>query len=231
MHANVQQIGKIDIFSNLESDILSKLASSSILKSYKKGEIIIHEGDPFLAKLYAIVEGNLLIQKVSMSGKETNLRQLPAGEIFAAPALFGDGIAPATVIAVEKSKIVTIDKSELLKAIRLAPEIAFQILHCFNKRLQEMHQTIHGLISERAVVRLVRLIHYTASQHGIKQTEKGACINTKLPHKQMARMVGISYEECVRIISKDLNGIVIYERGGVITIEDALALESLTNYL
>lgn len=90
-----------------------------------------------------------------------------------------------------------------------------------------MHQTIHGLISERAVVRLARLINYTASQYGTKQTEKGACLNTKLPHKQMARMVGISYEECVRIIRKDLKGIVHYERGGIISIKDALALESM----
>ncbi len=227
MRANVQQISKIAIFSNLEPDILSELSHSSCLKSYKQGEIIIYEGDSVPAKLYAIIEGSLLIQKIAMSGKETNLRQLPKGEIFAAPALFGDGIAPATVIAVQNSQIVTIDKSELIKVIQIEPEIAFNILHCFNQRLQEMHRTIHGLISERAVVRLARLIHYTASQHGVKQTEKGACLNTKLPHKQIARMVGISYEECVRIISKDLNGIVNYERGGVMTIQDTLALESI----
>ena len=227
MHANSQQIAKIAVFSNLEPAILSKLSDSSSLKSYKKGEIIIHEGDPFLIKLYAVIEGSLLVQKIAMSGKETNLRQLSAGEIFAAPALFGNGIAPATVIALKNSQIVTIDRSELLKAIQISPEISFHILHCFNQRIQEMHQTIHGLISERAVVRLARLIHYTASQYGVQQTEKGACLNTKLPHKQIARMVGLSYEECVRIISKDLKGIVNYQRGGVITIQDALALESI----
>ena len=147
--------------------------------------------------------------------------------MFAAPALFGDRIAPATVIALEDSKIVTIDKSQLLKAIQISPEIAFNILQCFNQRLQEMHQTIHGLISERAVVRLARLIHYTASQYGTKPTKKGACLNRKLPHQQMSRMVGISYEECVRIIGGEFNKIINYGRGGIITIEDPSALQSI----
>ena len=90
-----------------------------------------------------------------------------------------------------------------------------------------MHQTIHGLISERAVVRLARLINYTASQYGTKATKKGACLNRKLPHQQMSRMVGISYEECVRIIGGEFNKIINYGRGGIITIEDTSALESI----
>jgi len=39
--------------------------------------------------------------------------------------------------------------------------------------------------------------------------------------------VGITYEESVRIIKKDLAGIIQYGRGGVITIQDAAALASV----
>lgn len=132
MQANIQQLAKIVVFSKLKPDILSELSTFSRLTSYKKDEIIFHEGNTLTPKLHAVCEGSILIQKIAMSGKETNLRQLPAGEIFAAPALFGDSVAPATVIALKDSQIVTIDKSSLLQGIQIAPEIAFQILQTYN---------------------------------------------------------------------------------------------------
>lgn len=227
MQATCQQIASLEIFANLELKILSEIAANSSLSSYQKNAIIIREGDLFAAQLHAIVTGSVVVQKIAPSGKETTLRQLSSGEMFAAPALFGDRIAPATVIALTDVQIVTIDKDKLMAAIQRSPEIALQILSCFNQRLQEMHRTIHGLISEKAVVRLARLIDYTASRYGTDQNNRGKSLKAKLPHQQMSRMVGITYEECVRLIRKDLDQIVIYERGGIITIQDYEALKSI----
>ena len=229
MYATIEQLATIDVFSNLDSTVLTQLADVARIHGYQQGEILIHEGDRLPAKFHAVLAGKLLVQKIAESGKETTLRQLPAGEMFAAPALFGDGIAPATVKALNDSQIVTIDKTILLGLIQVSPEIALHILHYFNQRLQEMHQTIHGLISERATVRLARLIEYMAKRYGVEQTQEGVQLNMKLPHQQMARMIGITYEECVRIVRKDLDGIISYGRGGSITINDDFALKSVTS--
>lgn len=43
----------------------------------------------------------------------------------------------------------------------------------------------------------------------------------------MARMIGITYEECVRLMKKELNTTIIYRRGGNITIKSMTALEEL----
>lgn len=227
MQATLQQLQSLTIFAQVSPESLSALTAASQVKCYQRGEIVIHEGDLVPTQLHAILTGGLLIQKIAASGKETTLRQLPAGEMFAAPALFGNGTAPATVTALQDTQVVTIEKAALLQGIQAAPDIALQILQCFNQRLQEMHQTIHGLISERAVVRLARLILYTAHRYGTQASPAGRELNTKLPHQQMARMVGITYEESVRIIKKDLAGMIQYGRGGVITIQDAAALASV----
>ena len=107
------------------------------------------------------------------------------------------------------------------------PNIALQILSCFNQRLQEMHQTIHGLMSERAIIRLLRLIIYNAKRYGFEKTTEGIFLNQKLPYQQMARMIGITYEECVRLMKRDLNSTIIYRRGGNITIKNLTELEEL----
>ena len=52
-------------------------------------------------------------------------------------------------------------------------------------------------------------------------------MNFKLTHHQIARSIGISYEECVRLFQK-LKGIVIYKRGGKIIIQDWGKLESVS---
>lgn len=227
MKATTEQLVQIRLFAATSPDYLENLQPHTQIRPYRRTEIILHEGDPLPPKLYALLDGALLVKKVSVSGKETILRQLSNGEMFAAPALFGDRIAPATVVALQDSHIVTIERTALLEAIRSTPEIALQILGCFNQRLQEMHQTIHGLVSERAIIRLARLIQYTAERYGVEQTKGGACLNAKLPYQQMARMIGITYEECARLVKKDLHTIIDYRRGGIVTIQDAAAIAAL----
>lgn len=227
MSVTTEQLGQLFLFSPLQTDDLESLKAYVNVHAYRQKEVVFHEGDRLPSKLYVVLDGRLLVQKISASGKETVLRQLPVGEMFAAPALFGDSIATATVIALQKSKIITVDKAALLGTIQSTPEVALQILSCFNQRLQEMHQTIHGLVSERAVIRLLRLIQYTAGRYGVETVEKGACLNAKLPYQQMARMVGITYEECVRLVTQKLKPAIIYDRGGTITIRDISILETL----
>ena len=88
MQATPKQLKTINVFSQLESTFIEKLALGSKIQSYQSGEIVIHEGDRLMPKFYAILEGELSAQKISREGKETILRQLPSEEMFAAPALF-----------------------------------------------------------------------------------------------------------------------------------------------
>ena len=227
MDVTIDHLKGIAIFADLETTILDKLSLGAKLRSYKSGAILIHEGDLFEEKLYTILQGRLSVSKTSPEGKETVLRQLHAGEMFAAPALFGDRKAPGTITSLENSQIITIEKATLLATIQVKPEVALQILSYFNRRIQEMHQTIHGLISERAAVRLARLIKYFAASYGTSKSDQGTQLNSKLPYKRIARMVGITYEECVRIMKKDFQDAIMYQRGGQITITDLAALEQI----
>ena len=57
----------------------------------------MQEGDRLSPQLHALITGRLEIKKTADNGKETLVRLIPAGELFAAPAIFGNGIAPAMV--------------------------------------------------------------------------------------------------------------------------------------
>ncbi|OYE00648.1 Crp/Fnr family transcriptional regulator [Nostoc sp. 'Peltigera membranacea cyanobiont' 232] len=228
MQASLEQLSQIIVFAGLETADKVSLQPYTQVQRHRKGEIILHEGDALPAKLYAVVSGAIKVTKTAMKGKETILRTLAAGEIFAAPALLGNGISPATVTAEFDCEILTVERDALLKAIGQNPEIALRMLMVFNSRIQQLHETVHGLVSERAIVRLARLIQYFAAESGTELSPQGKCLKVKLSYYRMARSSGITYEECVRLI-KSLKSVISYHRGGTIIILDTERLHAVAS--
>ncbi|MEH2339298.1 Crp/Fnr family transcriptional regulator [Nostoc sp.] len=228
MQASLEQLSQILVFSGLETADKVNLQPYTQVQRYRKGEIILHESDRLPGKLYAVVSGAIQVTKTAITGKETILRALAAGEIFAAPALLGNGISPATVTAESDCEILTVERDALLKAIGQNPEIALRMLMVFNSRIQQLHETVHGLVSERAIVRLARLIQYFAAESGTESSPQGECLKVKLSYYRMARSSGITYEECVRLI-KSLKSVIAYGRGGTIIILDAEKLDAIAS--
>ncbi|MCC5644091.1 Crp/Fnr family transcriptional regulator [Nostoc sp. CHAB 5824] len=225
MQASLEQLSQIIVFAGLETADKVSLQPYTQVQRHRKGEIIFHEGDRLPAKLYAVVNGSIQVTKTATTGKETILRALATGEIFAAPALLGNGISPATVTVESDCEILTVERDALLKAIGQNPEIALRMLTVFNSRIQQLHETVHGLISERAIVRLAKLIQYFAAESGTESTSQGKFLKVKLSYYRMARSSGITYEECVRLI-KSLKSVIAYRRGGTIMILDAEKLDA-----
>lgn len=243
MKATLAQLAQLHLFSTLGPDALASLQPHTHLQHYKRKEILFTEGEPLPGKLHILLSGVLQVQKNTIAGKETILRSIQGGDLFAAPALFGDThssdtvsaatvsattVSATTISAIEDCQVLTIPKSALLDTIQQNPELAIQFLVIFNQRLQQLHNMIHGLVSERAVVRLAQLIRYSALQQGTESTTAGAQLRTKLPYHQIARTIGIAYEECSRLM-KGLNAIVKYSRGGKIIILDWDGLEAIAS--
>jgi CRP-like cAMP-binding protein len=228
MKATVEQLASISVFTQLQPEQLASLQPHTIVQIYPTGEIVSHEGDRLPPRLYALINGLLRVSKTATSGKETIIRTLADGDIFAAPALFGNGIAPATVIAESEAKVLMLNREALLTVIQANPEIALKMMAVFNQRLQHLHEMVHGLVSERAIIRLARFIQYSAGEPDTQISEQGACLRLQLSYYEIARSIGITYEECVRLF-KQLHSVVSYSRGGKITILDWEGLEAIAH--
>ncbi|MEG4805675.1 Crp/Fnr family transcriptional regulator [Microcoleus sp. ARI1-B5] len=226
MQVTIEHLRHIPLFSGLDLEHLAQLQSHAVAKQYLRGEIILHEGDRLPAQLFAVLSGRIEVKKTATTGKETILRTLPAGELFAAPALFGTHIAPATVIAEQNCQILTIESTALLDLIQQTPDVALRIIAVLTERLQHLHQVVHGLASERAIVRLAKFIQGAAITEGTDMTEQGLQLRSRLPYYQIARSIGITYEECVRLF-KQIQTIVTYQRGGKILILDRAKLDAI----
>ncbi len=58
-----------------------------------------------------------------------------------------------------------------------------------------------------------------AIAEGTDVTEHGLQLRSRLPYYQIARSIGITYEECVRLF-KQIQAVFIYQRGGKILVLD-----------
>lgn len=222
---DIAQLQSVRLFADLAPSLLEQLAPSSRLQSYATDEALFQEGDDLPACLHVLISGRLRNAKIAPSGKETILRILPAGEIFAAPAIFGNGKAPATAIAIEPASVLMLERQALLTGFSQTPELALHVLGAFNQRLQQLHERVHGLVSERALVRLVNYLEHIASHEGTDPVAGGERVSARFTHYQIARSIGVTYEECVRLF-KQLHPAVFYQRGGIITIADRQQLSA-----
>ncbi|MBW4622659.1 MAG: Crp/Fnr family transcriptional regulator [Cyanosarcina radialis HA8281-LM2] len=222
----IEQLQQISILAGLEAEELVQLQPHAAVRSYQQGEIILHEGDRLPAKLFAVLSGTIEIKKIGSTGKETLLRKLSAGEPFAAPALFGDGISPATVVADRDCQILTIERTALLELIRQTPDVALRIFAVLTERLQHLHGIVHGLVSERAIVRLAQFVLSVARERGTQIVDDRVYLKASLSYYQIARSIGITYEECVRLF-KQIQTVVSYQRGGKIALLDRERLNAI----
>jgi CRP/FNR family transcriptional regulator, cyclic AMP receptor protein len=226
MQVTTEHLRQISIFAGLESEELAQIQAQAAVRSYLRREIILHEGDRLPAKLFAVLQGIVQVKKTASTGKETILRTLSTGDLFAAPALFGDGISPATVIAEQDCQILMVERKALLDLIQQSPEVALRMIAVLTDRLQHLHSTVHGLVSERAIVRLAQMIQTAAREQGTETIDNNIYLKTRLSYYQIARSIGITYEECVRLF-KQIQTVINYHRGGKIMLLDQQQLDAI----
>jgi CRP-like cAMP-binding protein len=131
-------------------------------------------------------------------------------------------------VAEQDCQILTVERATLLEIIQNTPEVALQIIAVLTERLQHLHQVVHGLVSERAIVRLAQFIQTAAIAEGTDVLNQGLQLRSCLPYYQIARSIGITYEECIRLF-KQIQTVVTYRRGGKILVLDQAKLDAIAN--
>ena len=224
---SAESLAKLPIFAGLEQEALSAVARVAYVRQYERGECVFLEGERLPATFHVLVSGSLQIVKTSHAGKETAIRLIRPGELFAWAALLDTGLAPATARAMGPSQVLKLPQVELMQLLAAEPALALRLLATLSERLREVHEQLHAVVSERARTRLARLIQ----RHKLRE---GSTLETPLPHQVLARMAGITYEESVRIVSEWTHGdapILAYRRGGHIQVLDPEGLAAMAEGL
>ena len=90
-------------------------------KNVKKGELICQENKPG-NEMYFIAEGSVKVFK-TINAEQVELSILGENDFFGEMCLFLDSVRSASIAALEKTKLIVLDKDALLKYIKEKPSL------------------------------------------------------------------------------------------------------------
>jgi signal transduction histidine kinase len=129
----------IPFFEGLSEAELNEIMKSVSEQEFEKDEVVFREGE--IGHIFYIINsGSVKICKLINNGEETNEEVLSvrkAGEFFGEMALIDEKPRSASVIAVEKTELLAIDRDGFYKIIAKEPIGTFKIVKALSERLRE----------------------------------------------------------------------------------------------
>jgi CRP-like cAMP-binding protein len=124
------------------------MSTGGLGKIYEDGEAIVRQGEVGDC-MFVIQEGRarVLLEK---DGKEKSLRVAGEGELIGEMAVFEKQVRSATVRALGRVRVLTIDKKNFLRRIAEDPSIAFRVVQTMSRRVRELSDEVARLKSESA---------------------------------------------------------------------------------
>jgi CRP-like cAMP-binding protein len=107
---------------------------------YGDGEVIVREGEMGNC-MYVIQEGQVEVV-VKQDGEEVRVRTLSKNDFFGEMAIFEHELRTATVRALGKARVLTIDKRNLLQGIHEDPSLAFRIIEMMSHRIRDLTERL-----------------------------------------------------------------------------------------
>ncbi len=181
------------------SDALRALARKGRVRLYRKGSLLIEEGehdDP----LYIILSGSLRAFSAGESGREVTYGIYGPGEYLGEMSLDG-GVRSASVVAEQASCCSQVARTTLEAHLRERPEFAFELLAKVIRRARAATLSTKQLALNDVYGRLARLLNEQSRADG------GAARRiARSTHLDLSRQLGCSREMVSRLVKDLVNG-------------------------
>lgn len=114
-----------------------------LVRDYKKGEIIANQGEK-CNSLSVILEGKAVIQTIYENGKVLTLAKFNISDVFAEALLFSkDREYPATVMATENCKVLSLPRNTVLNIIQHNTKFTENILELLSQKIVILNRKIN----------------------------------------------------------------------------------------
>jgi CRP-like cAMP-binding protein/thioredoxin reductase/Fe-S-cluster-containing hydrogenase component 2 len=138
------------------ADDFRKVAAKAELTTYKKGDVILTEGQPGDA-FYVIRSGSVKISKQHKAGREYVVTYLSAGQYFGEMALLEEQHARgATVTAVAKTHVIRILQADFLEFLAAHPTLREQMRQEIEKRQLEIAVVLEAPEQTTGLTRFIK---------------------------------------------------------------------------
>lgn len=179
------------------SDTVRALAERGMVRSYRKGTVLIEEGDHG-DTLYVVLSGRVRVYSSNEAGREVSYGTYGAGEYLGEMSLDG-GARSASVITLEPTVCSVVARATLEAYIAEQPAFAFELLAKLIRRVRAATLSTKQLALNDVYGRLKALLE----SHVDAGAPLPCTLNERLTHQDMSSRIGSSREMVSRLM-KDL---------------------------
>jgi CRP/FNR family transcriptional regulator len=187
-------------FSGLSEVACRRLAELSRRRTVEKRDLLFMEGSEGKA-VYLLTSGNVQLVKTNMEGRETVIKTVKKGELFAEVILFEQSKYPVTAAACTEAEVIELPRTGFLKLLNeeeFRNDFMAMLMHK-QRYLAERIQQITSMNVE------ARFVEFLRDHYGEKQE-----ITTDIPKKDIASAIGATPETFSRLLQK------LEKRGGFV---------------
>ena len=158
MKDTVHSLRRVSLFADLPDDAVARVARVAYVRAYEPREMVIFEGDPCQAA-YFIVEGQVRVFRLSLSGREQVLVRLGPGQAFnTVPPFQARSVNHANVEALTPVTLYAISRDNILELVGECAELSLAILGDFADRLDHLTSLVEDLSLRTVRGRLARFL-------------------------------------------------------------------------
>ncbi len=209
MEKYIDSLSKSILFKNLDIEKIKILLNEVpyTIVNYEKDDVIAIEEDD-CNSLGIILNGNVEIHKPFPSGKIVTINNFEAGNVFGEALVFsGTHKYPATIISTTDSKIMYIDKDDIIKLMMSNDKVLNNFVSVLSNRILMLNNRITNLSHDTVRKKIANII---LDEYGKQQSK-----NLVLPfcRKKMAELLNIPRPSLSReLMNMKNDGIIDYHK-------------------
>jgi CRP/FNR family transcriptional regulator len=181
-----------EFFKGVSATSKQALTGICIRKSVRKNEVVFSEGDSGHS-LYILASGNIRIFKSTPDGKETVIKVIGPGELFAEVVLFERDVYPASAVALKNSVVYLLPKRHFYELLDNR-DFRNDFLRMLMKKQRYLANRLHALTAYDVEERFVRFL----LEHYGKKDE----YRILLTKKDIASAIGATAETLSRLLRR-----------------------------
>jgi len=197
------------MFAGLTTAQLELLAPSLQRREFPRRTLILQQGDPGHC-LHIVYSGQVRVFVASETGQEMTVDILSKGDVFGEMALLSNHPRSASVMALQKTQTLVLQRAEFHRYLRDCPEIGINILEVLTNRLRATTAYASELVFRDLHGRIGRVLLGLGERHGVT-TDDGLEIDLSLTQSDLAALVGSTRESVNRTLG-------VYRDHGLISI-------------
>lgn len=193
-------IRKVPLFATLNREAMHALTAQMTHKTFRKGEILVHEGEPPLG-FTVIRDGSAKAYRTTFDGREQILYIFPENDYFGARFLFTEEKVPYSVEALEETNVCILSKEQFAKLLLEHSGVALQIIEAMANRMSRLELVLQSMGGRNAELRIASLLLEFKDTYG---KQNGAFLEITLPlsREGLANYLGLARETLSRKLTQ-----------------------------